>query len=40
MGVTAGPQMKEILQRLHEAKLDGKATSKEDEEKLVKGWLS
>ena len=40
MGVTAGPQMKEILQRLHEAKLDGKATSKEDEEKLVKGWLN
>ncbi len=39
MGVTPGPQMKELLQRLHEAKLDGKATSKEDEERLVKGWL-
>jgi len=40
MGITAGPRMKEILQRLHEAKLDGKATSKEYEEELVKGWLS
>jgi hypothetical protein len=39
MGITAGPQMKEILQRLHKARLDGKATSKEDEERLVKGWL-
>ncbi|GAH76237.1 unnamed protein product [marine sediment metagenome] len=38
MGVAFGPHIKELLQRLHEAKLDGKATSKEDEERLVKGW--
>ena len=38
MGITYGPQIKKMLQRLHEAKLDGKATSKEDEERLVKGW--
>ena len=38
MGITPGHQMKELLQRLHEAKLDGKATSKEDEEELVEGW--
>ena len=37
MGITPGPQMKEILQRLHEARLDGKVTSKKDEEDLVKG---
>jgi tRNA nucleotidyltransferase (CCA-adding enzyme) len=39
MGIAPGPQMKELLQRLHEAKLDGKVTSKRDEEGLVKGWL-
>jgi len=39
MGITPGPQIKEILQRLYEARLDGKATSKQDEEKLVKGWV-
>ena len=39
MGVTSGPQIKEILQRLHQAKLDGKVSSKEDEERLVEGWL-
>jgi len=39
LGVIPGPQMKEILQRLHEAKLDGKVKSKKDEEELVKGWV-
>ena len=38
MGIAQGPQIKEILQRLHEARLDGKVTSKEGEEELVKGW--
>jgi tRNA nucleotidyltransferase (CCA-adding enzyme) len=38
MGVTPGPQMKELLQRLHEAKLDGKVTTKRDEERLIEGW--
>lgn len=39
VGIPPGPQIKEILQRLHEARLDGNATTKEDEEELVKGWL-
>lgn len=40
MGVAPGPNIKEILQLLHEARLDGKVTSKKDEEKLVEGWRS
>jgi len=39
MGIAPGPQIKEILQRLHEARLDGKVTSKKGEERLVSGWL-
>ncbi len=39
MGIAPGPQIKEILQRLHEARLDGKVTSKKDEVELVKEWL-
>jgi tRNA nucleotidyltransferase (CCA-adding enzyme) len=39
MGVAAGPRIKEILQRLHEARLDGKVTTKNDEEELVKSLL-
>jgi len=37
MGVAPGPKMKKILQRLHDARLDGKVTSKEDEVELVEG---
>jgi len=40
MGIAPGPQIKEILQRLHEARLDGKVISKQDEEKLVEGWIA
>ena len=40
MGIAPGPQIKEILNLLHEARLDGKVTSKKDEEGLVKGWLA
>ncbi len=40
MGIAPGPRMKEILQRLHEAKLDGKVTSKKEEEGLVRGWIN
>jgi len=40
MGIAPGPRMKEILQRLHEARLDGKVTSKKDEERLVRGWAT
>ncbi len=38
IGIAPGPQMKEILQRLHEARLDGKVTTKKEEERLVEGW--
>jgi len=38
MGITSGLQIKELLQRLHEARLDGKAASKQDEERLIEGW--
>lgn len=38
MGITPGPRMKEILQRLHDARLDGKVTSKQGERELVEGW--
>ena len=39
MGIIPGPQIKETLEQLHEARLDGKVSSKKDEMKLVKGWL-
>ncbi len=39
MGIAAGPRIKEILNLLHEARLDGKVTSKKGEEELVKGRL-
>jgi len=39
MGVDSGPDMKELMELLHKARLDGKISSKEDEEELVKGWL-
>ncbi len=40
MGIAPGTQMKEILQRLHEARLDGEVRSKKGEEGLVRGWTS
>lgn len=39
MGVAPGPHLKEILNLLHEARLDGKVTTRQDEEKLVERWL-
>jgi len=39
LGIPPGPRMKEILQKLHEARLDGKATSKQGESELVRGWV-
>lgn len=39
MGITPGPRIKEILQLLHEVRLDGKVTSKQGEEEIVRGWL-
>ncbi len=40
MGLTPGPQVKEVIARLHEAKLDGKAVTKQDEAALVREWLA
>jgi len=40
LGVPSGPRLGEILKALHEAKLDGKTRSKEDETELVRCWLS
>ena len=39
MGVAAGPRIKEILNRLREARLDGKVRSRREEERLVEGCL-
>ncbi|GAJ20895.1 unnamed protein product [marine sediment metagenome] len=39
MGVAPGPQMKEILNLLQEARLDGKVTSKRGEVEVVEGWV-
>jgi tRNA nucleotidyltransferase (CCA-adding enzyme) len=38
-GVPEGPRIKEALLMLRESKLDGKITTRRDEEKMVKGWL-
>jgi hypothetical protein len=40
MGIVPGPQIREILDQLHKAKLDGKIATRQDEEELVKGWLA
>jgi len=40
MGIAPGPQIKEILNLLHEARLDGKVTSKQAEVELVKGRVA
>ncbi len=40
LGIAPGPQIKELLERLHEARLDGKVRSKQGEKELVKGWLT
>ena len=39
LGVPKGPKIKEVLQRLREARLDGKVTGKKEEEGMVRGWL-
>jgi len=39
MGIAPGTQIKEILKLLHEARLDGKVTTKQGEVDLVKGWI-
>jgi tRNA nucleotidyltransferase (CCA-adding enzyme) len=37
LGVPRGPKIKEVLQKLREARLDGKINSKEEEEEMVRG---
>jgi tRNA nucleotidyltransferase (CCA-adding enzyme) len=38
MGVVAGPSIREVLNRLLEARLDGEINSRQDEERLVEKW--
>ncbi|MGD9118229.1 MAG: hypothetical protein PVJ08_05775 [Dehalococcoidia bacterium] len=40
MGVTTGPEIREIMERLQKARLDGEIASKDDEVELVKSWLT
>ncbi len=39
MGIASGPRIKEMLNRLHEARLDGKVTNKKGEMEMVRGWV-
>jgi tRNA nucleotidyltransferase (CCA-adding enzyme) len=39
MGITPGPHMKEVLRKLHEARLDNKVTSRADEVEMVRGLI-
>jgi tRNA nucleotidyltransferase (CCA-adding enzyme) len=38
LGVPEGPQIKEFLKRLREARLDGKIDSRKEEEEMVRKW--
>jgi len=40
MGIASGPQIREVLELLREARLNGRVTTRQDEEELVKGWLA
>ena len=40
MGIPPGPRIKEILNQLLDARLDGKVKTKQDEERLVGGWMN
>jgi tRNA nucleotidyltransferase (CCA-adding enzyme) len=40
MGVAQGPQIKKVLELLREARLNGRVTTRESEEELVRGWLA
>lgn len=39
LGIPQGPEVKEVLSRLHKARLDGEVTSKKEEEVLVWKWV-
>ncbi len=40
LGVPEGPEVKDMLQRLREARLDGKINHREEEENMVRGWVT
>jgi tRNA nucleotidyltransferase (CCA-adding enzyme) len=40
LGVAQGPQIKDFLNRLLEARLEGKSKTRRDEETLVRNWLA
>lgn len=40
LGVAPGPQIKDVLHRLLEARLEGKAATRREEEALVRNWLT
>ena len=40
MGIAPGPRIKEILDLLHQAKLNGKIATRHDEEEIVRVWLA
>jgi tRNA nucleotidyltransferase (CCA-adding enzyme) len=40
MGVAPGSQIREILEMLHQAKLNGRVTTREGEEDLIRSWLA
>jgi tRNA nucleotidyltransferase (CCA-adding enzyme) len=39
MGIPAGPRIKEVLELLHQARLNGRIATRNDEEELVRIWL-
>jgi tRNA nucleotidyltransferase (CCA-adding enzyme) len=40
MGIAPGPQIGEILERLHQARLNGKIATRQEEEEVIKRWLA
>ena len=39
LGIPQGPRIKEILNKILDARLDGKVKTKKDEEGMVEEWL-
>jgi len=40
MGIAQGPQIRELMELLREARLNGKVATRQDEEELVRSWLA
>ena len=40
MGIAPGPRMKEVLNLILDARLDGTVTTRQQEERLVREWLA